>query len=71
MSIQVEKDVPLPAPKKRNSYPYKSMDIGESFFVPDVKMQTIYNYNYRASKSLNMRFIARREGEGVRIWRTE
>lgn len=71
MILTVEKNIPIPLEKKRNAYPYKKMDIGESFFVGDTKMQIVCNANYRASKSTGMKFIARREGDGVRVWRTQ
>ena len=64
----VEKLVPLPEGKKR--YPYKEMDVGDSFFVDAGKLQVVCNANYRASKRLGMQFIARKEVEGVRVWRT-
>ena len=64
----VEKSVPLPEGKKR--YPYKEMEVGDSFFVGDGKLQVVCNANYRASKRLGMQFIARKEVEGVRVWRT-
>lgn len=69
--IQIEKNIPLPPEKKRNTYPYKSMDIGESFLVTEGKMQIVCNANYRASKAMGMKFIARKEGNGVRVWRIE
>jgi hypothetical protein len=64
----VEKSVPLPEGKKR--YPYKEMEVGDSFFVGEGKLQVVCNANYRASKRLGMQFIARKEVEGVRVWRT-
>lgn len=67
INLEVEKSVPLPEGKKR--YPYASMDIGDSFFVGDGKLQVVCNANYRASKRLGMQFIARKEPEGVRVWR--
>lgn len=68
INLVVEKSVPVPAGKKR--YPYKEMDIGDSFLVDGGKIQTVCNANYRASKRLGMTFMARKEGEGVRVWRT-
>lgn len=68
--IEIQKDIPLPEQKKRNFYPYKEMDVGESFLVPQGKIQIVCNANYRASKVLEKKFIARREGDGVRVWRT-
>lgn len=67
ISLDVEKHIPLPAERKR--YPYASMDIGDSFFVQAGKMQVVCNANYRASKKLGFKFIARCEPEGVRVWR--
>ena len=69
--IQIEKNIPLPPEKKRNTYPYKQMDIGESFLVSEGKMQIVCNANYRPSKAMGMKFIARKEGNGVRVWRIE
>ena len=67
--ITVEKNVELPVTRVRNSYPYKQMEVGDSFFVDNTKMQIVCNANYRANKSLGKKFIARREGNGVRVWR--
>ena len=71
MTIEVEKNIPIPPEKKRNVYPYKSMEIGESFFIPTGKIQIVCNANYRTGKQLNKKFIARKDKEGVRVWRTE
>lgn len=71
MTIAVEKNIPIPPEKKRNVYPYKSIEVGESFFVPTGKLQIVCNANYRSGKQLNKKFIARKENEGVRVWRTE
>ena len=71
MSISIEKNIPIPPERKRNIYPYKQMDIGESFLVPEARIQIVCNNNYRFSKLTGMKFIARREGIGVRVWRTE
>ena len=67
ISLDVEKGIPLPAERKR--YPYKDMDVGDSFIVYGGKMQVVCNANYRAFKKLGFKFIARCEPEGVRVWR--
>ena len=71
MSIEIDKNIPIPPEKKRNVYPYKVMEVGESFFVPTGKLQIVCNANYRTGKQLGRKFIARKDGEGVRVWRTE
>ncbi len=70
MSIAIDKNIPIPPEKKRNIYPYKQMDVGESFFTEGVRVQIMCNLNYRAGKATGKKFIARREGNGVRVWRT-
>jgi len=71
MSIAIESNVPLPEEKKRNSYPYKQMDVGDSFFIGGAKINIVCNNNYRIGKHTGMKFTARREGDGVRVWRTQ
>ena len=68
ISVGLDKDVPLPEARKR--YPYKEMEIGDSFFVEGGGIQNICNQNYRTGKKLGRSFIARKEEGGVRVWRT-
>lgn len=67
--IVVEKGV-LP-PLGRRRYPFEGMELNDSFYVPDVSYQGMWNICLRASKRLGMRFTVRRDGEGVRVWRVE
>lgn len=68
ISVGLDKDVPLPEARKR--YPYKEMEVGDSFFVEGGGIQNICNQNYRTGKKLGRSFIARKEEGGVRVWRT-
>ena len=71
--LAIEKDIPIPAkcehqPRK---YPFKEMEIGDSFFTPatiasPTTIRSAANYN---SKLLGRQFTSRIEGEGTRIWR--
>jgi hypothetical protein len=69
--LAIEKNRELPKIRVRNSYPYKVMEVGDSFFVEDTSLQVICNSNYRMGKQLGVKFIARKEKDGVRVWRTE
>lgn len=66
---EISKDVPVPPPIRRMNYPYEQLQVGESFWVAGVSMQSLCNANRRQSKRLERKFICRRENEGVRIWR--
>ena len=69
--MEIEKDVPLPASVEKNSYPYRNMEIGDSFYVEGIKLNTMLNTNWRWSRKLDRNFIARKEGDGIRVWRVD
>jgi hypothetical protein len=69
-SIEVEIGVGMPVPRVVYSYPYQEMDVGYSFTVPVSARQKVLNANYRAFKRLGLRFMAKTEGDVVRVWRT-
>jgi len=66
---EISKDVPIPQPMRRHNYPYKELQVGESFYVEGVRMQILCNANLRQSKLLDRKFVCRKEGEGIRVWR--
>ena len=67
----IEKEIGVALPKLRvvYAYPYESMEVGDSFAVPLTARAKVLNANYRAGKRLAMKFVARTEGEVVRVWR--
>jgi hypothetical protein len=67
--IEVERGVVVPMPRVVYSYPYQEMDVGDSFTVPVSARQKVLNANYRASKRLGLKFMAKTEGDVVRVWR--
>jgi hypothetical protein len=69
-SIEVERGIGMPMPRVVYSYPYEEMDVGDSFTVPVSARQKVLNANYRAFKRLGLKFMAKTEGEVVRVWRT-
>jgi len=71
MDVAVEVGIPVPAVRKSYKYPYHVMQVNESFKVDGVKLQTICNMNSRNGKRLGRKFIARKEGDGIRVWRVE
>ena len=68
-AIELERGIGMPTPRVVYAYPYEEMDVGDSFTVPVVARQKVLNANYRASKRLGLRFMAKTEGEVVRVWR--
>ena len=53
------------------SWPHKAMDVGEYFEVPaeKVSMSSVYVANHRWGKRLGRKFVCRKDGDVVRVWR--
>ena len=71
MGVIIDDAVPMPEVRVARRYPYEDMGVGQSFYVEGVQMQVVLNGNWRAGKRLGRKYIARREGDGIRVWRSE
>ena len=69
MGIEIERGVPVPRVNVQRKYPHDDMAVGDSFYLEGVGMKIVLNSNWRAQKRLGWRFTARKEGEGIRVWR--
>lgn len=72
--ITVEKGRPIPPPTK-SKYPFRDMEIGDSFWVPDGRNAEATKNNVRSaatcySRRNGGRFTVRRDNGGYRVWRT-
>lgn len=68
---EIEKNVPIPPSQKAGRFPYEELDVGDSFKVSGIKLQSVCNSNYRAWKKTGRKFTARQEEDGVRVWRVQ
>jgi len=70
--MKIETDVPVPVSTRSRKYPFLDMAIGDSVVFEG---EEVNGKAYRAAMSTGtrheMRFVARREGEALRIWRAE
>ena len=72
MTIQIEKNVPLPARLAWNTqYPFASMEVGDSFHVPNGRLSAISTSAIQFGKRHNKKFTLRTVEKGIRVWRTE
>lgn len=71
-SITVERGVPIPPKQVRFTakYPWYTMQVGDSFFIPDRADGTPPAAGSPNPK-LGMKITTRRVPGGIRIWRTE
>jgi hypothetical protein len=73
----IQKGVPLPRALTRAKYPFRLMDVGESFFVPcEARMkggESVTVAAHAFGRKNGMKFATRMMNEngtrGVRIWR--
>lgn len=65
--VSIDADVPVPA--RVPKYPYEALEVGESFLVTTMGLQSVCNANYRQSKRQGRKFVARKVEGGVRVWR--
>lgn len=68
--MKIERDIPLPPARNQRRYPYPQLEVGESFFVPEVSQNAIANQAWRWSQKLGRKFETRKRPGGVRVWRT-
>ena len=73
--IAVDKNVPIP-PRERGweggqapKYPWATMEIGDSFYVPGATQKNMSGPIFHAMQRTGRKFISRKEGDGVRVWR--
>jgi hypothetical protein len=74
--IAIEKGVDIPAGRmrKRLSYPYGEMEVGDSFVVENdcaSRMVNVCGMNRKMGLRLGRKFTARKQGDDIRIWRVE
>ncbi len=67
-TLAIDKDVPMPGPRQRHSVIRNTlleMTVGDSFFLKTASAGCCH----AQAKKLGMKLVARREGEGFRVWR--
>ncbi|KKL57459.1 hypothetical protein LCGC14_2235170 [marine sediment metagenome] len=69
--IEIEKDVPVPqyAGYKNRKYPFQEMEVGDSILVEEKARQALSHWIMRSQTE--KKFVTRKEGDKVRIWRFE
>jgi hypothetical protein len=72
--FKVERGIPIPPmphPGRPYKYPWRLLEVGDSFFVPEGNLKTLRSAWKEASKRLGFRCSYRQEEGGIRIWRVE
>ena len=74
--IKIETGIPIPKQKGTSKYPFQSMKIGDSFFVPNIHVSALSGSMINARNSMNApkakwitRTVTENGVKGVRVWR--
>lgn len=71
--FKIEKTVEIPGNAGRtggpNRYPFPDMEVGDSFFVSGAQGSKAGPAAHTWGRSHGRKFVTRKEGDGVRIWR--
>ena len=73
MTFEIASNIPIPNPQKgrRAKYPWRVMEVGDSFFVPDKKTNFIAGVAWHQKYRYGTEWTCRAENGGVRVWRTK
>lgn len=66
MTIKIEKGIPI---RLYYRYPFGDMEVGDSFFVENIKTSYLANAAHHYGRRHNKKFACRKEGTGSRVWR--
>lgn len=68
---QIDTNVPVPGRRKWSiKYPWHSMEVGDSFLVPDGNLKSLRASASIQKRKTNREYMVRAVEGGVRIWRT-
>jgi hypothetical protein len=68
-NFKIDNDVPIPEPRGASKYPFRSMEVGDSFLAEDKRAGAAASFFARRNKEY--RFACRSVPGGLRIWRIE
>lgn len=66
--IKIDKGVPVPDRAERHRYPFRRMEVGDSFVV-DISFHRVSNAAYSYGYKTGKQFTVRHTASGTRVWR--
>lgn len=67
--VPIDKDIPMPVTTRGQQYPWKQMEIGDSFLAVVKTSSNLSKMKKQAELDYGVKFITRTTSEGVRVWR--
>lgn len=70
--VPIDKGVPIPfnaGRGGRGKYPWRQMVVGDSFYTTSGGLSALSSTCTKMGVQLGAKFVARKDGHGVRVWR--
>lgn len=78
MTLSIDKNIPIPPVEtiiRKQRFPYNTMEIGDSFFLPNRETRDIRTYINKAAKRNSIECWCAKDTKegisGVRVWRVK
>tara|TARA_R110002126_G_scaffold42791_1_gene123153 strand:+ start:8 stop:217 length:210 start_codon:yes stop_codon:yes gene_type:complete len=68
--MKIETDIPVPVSTRSRKYPFLDMQVGESIWFDEQVNGRAYRSALSTGTRHGLKFIARKENSGIRVWRT-
>lgn len=70
-AVPIEKGVPIPHRRSSPKYPWRQMEVGDSFFAAGARQPSLRQQAYAVTRRIGWKFIVRQAEGGCRVWRVE
>ena len=68
--MEIEKTVPIPVGGRGTKWPFSHMEVGDSVHFPYEKVKGLaYSAAMSCGDRHGKKFVVRRDGDGIRVWR--
>ncbi len=68
MTVKIDKGIPMPPCNRAGKYPWKEMEVGDSFLMDGDPVYAANTAN-KAGRKHGRKFSSRKTREGMRVWR--
>lgn len=70
-TVALDKGIPIPNDGlgRKATYPWRDMEVGDSFLIADKKIGTVSGWVSREGKLRGQKYTCRTVEGGVRVWR--
>jgi hypothetical protein len=69
--IDIDRGIPMPAPRRKSPWPFDKMKVGDSFFIDASRKAAVKAAIQARQRATPERYATRTKEHGVRVWRVK